>query len=564
MDENNIDKKRRIYNVFFNTHTVGGIAISIGLFVIFLAGAYSLFVREINRWQEGVKKQEYTTDIDFERVIDSLAQEAYQLEGRTIDISLREDTQNYIRVRSEALSVDKDTAKIFSQKDSLARTTIYMEINPETYQIEERERNHENTQLGTFLFHLHYFGQIPIIGIRIAGLVSLFFAFTMLTGIIIHWNKIISNFFTFRLKTSIKNLWTDAHTALGVIGFPFQFMYAITGAFYGLILLLYIPILAVVFDGDQEKLVALLQPKIEAGKDTITTSYNDTSINGLVKGALSRLNHSEVEFMSVLITNYGKQEAELVFTAQMNSQKHFMNNVVTTFQLSDGTVLSHKPMDENSYFELSTSTIFKLHFATFGGYLIKAVYFVLSLLTCFVIISGVMIWLVAREKKTYAHKAKFNRNIGAIFIGACMGLYPAIALFFCLVKILPESFSLASNIFFLFWLAFTIYAFFIKRPFKINKHALLVAGVFGLLIPVFNGLESGLWFWKSLGMGYKDSFFVDVSWLVISVITLWAAWKAKPVDKRLGEKGKVEGLVGVSDKEITGQPVFNLTSTSNK
>lgn len=531
-----MDQKRRIYNVYFNTHTVSGIAISIGLFVIFLAGAYSLFVREINRWQEGVKRQEYTTDIDFERVMDSVAQEAYELEGRTIFISLREDIQNYIQVRSEALPVDKDTAKISSQKDALARAVIYMEIDPETYQIERRERNHETTRLGTFLFHLHYFGQIPIFGIRIAGLVSLFFAFALLTGMIVHWKKIVSNFFTFRIKASIKNLWTDAHTALGVLGLPFQFMYAITGAFYGLIVLLYIPILTIVFDGDQEKLGALLQPKIEAGTDTITTSHNDTSINGLVKAALSRLDRSEVEFMSVLITDYGKQEAELVFTAQMNSQKHFMNNVATTFQLSDGTVLSHKPMDKNSYFQWSTSTIFKLHFASFGGYLIKAVYFGLSLMTCFVILSGVMVWLSAREKKTYAHKAKFNRNVGAIFIGACMGLYPAIALFFCLVKLFPDDFETMSTVFFLFWLGYTVYAFFIKSPFRINKHALVLAGVLGILIPILNGATTGLWLWRSLSMGYTDSFFVDLSWLVMGILTLLGAYYARPVDKRTGQE----------------------------
>ncbi|MEM1338365.1 MAG: PepSY-associated TM helix domain-containing protein [Bacteroidota bacterium] len=542
-----MNQKRRIYNVYFNTHTVTGIAISIGLFVIFLAGAYSLFVREINRWQDGVKKQEYTTDIDFERVMDTLAQEAYQLEGRTISISLREDVQNHIRVRSEALTEAKDTVKLFSQKDALARTAIFMEIDPETYRIEERGRNQETTRLGTFLFHLHYFGQIPVIGIRIAGLVSLFFAFAILSGIIIHWKKIVSNFFTFRIKAGIKNLWMDAHTALGVLGLPFQFMYAITGAFYGLILLLYIPVLVIVFDGDQEKLVALLQPKIEASTDTITTSYNDTSINGLVKRALSRLNRSEVEFMSVLITNYGKQEAELVFTAQMNSQKHFMNNVVTTFQLSDGTVLSHKPMDENSYLDLSTSTIFKLHFASFGGYLIKALYFGLSLITCFVILSGVLVWLTAREKKMYAHKAKFNRNVGALFIGACMGLYPAIALFFCLVKVFPNNFDQMSNVFFLFWLGYTLYAFFIKSPFKINKYALVLGGVLGLLVPVLNGLQSGLWFWKSLSMGYPDSFFVDIGWLVMGSLALLGAYYAKPVEKKIkSEKGVTnESLVKI-------------------
>ncbi|MXV39105.1 hypothetical protein GO491_10530 [Flavobacteriaceae bacterium Ap0902] len=44
--------------------------------------------------------------------------------------------------------------------------------------------------------------------------------------------------------------------------------------------------------------------------------------------------------------------------------------------------------------------MYRLHFGNFGGYLIKFVYITIALFTCFVIISGVMIWLMARKKKT--------------------------------------------------------------------------------------------------------------------------------------------------------------------
>ncbi|MEM9337459.1 MAG: hypothetical protein AAGA66_01940 [Bacteroidota bacterium] len=156
----------------------------------------------------------------------------------------------------------------------------------------------------------------------------------------------------------------------------------------------------------------------------------------------------------------------------------------------------------------------------------------MSLITCFVILSGVTIWLVARDKKTYAHKVRFNRNVGAIFIGACMGLYPALALFFCMVKALPVSFGLLSTIFFLFWLTFTLYAYFIKSTHTINKHALISAGVMGIAIPILNGIQSGIWFWKALPINHPDSFFVDVSWLLGSCSILVRV-KTKPIEKKL-------------------------------
>ncbi|MEM6526377.1 MAG: hypothetical protein AAF693_21460, partial [Bacteroidota bacterium] len=190
-------------------------------------------------------------------------------------------------------------------------------------------------------------------------------------------------------------------------------------------------------------------------------------------------------------------------------------------------------------------------------------YFLMAILTCFVIVSGVMIWLVAREKKTYAHKAKFNKNVGAIYLGACLGLYPAIATLFVTAKILPLDiegrYEIINYVFFGFWLLYTVYAYFIKSSYRINKHAILVAGIFGLAIPIINGSVTGLWFWKSLGMGYSDSFFVDISWLVLSLITLWAAYVAKPVNKEVSPLEIPEERTEVFKKDtIISKPVLNI------
>lgn len=77
------------------------------------------------------------------------------------------------------------------------------------------------------------FAQVPYpYGYYLSGFVAFFFLFAILTGIIVHWKKIVSNFYLFRPMAKLKTLWTDAHTALGVIGFPFQFVYAVTGAFF--------------------------------------------------------------------------------------------------------------------------------------------------------------------------------------------------------------------------------------------------------------------------------------------------------------------------------------------
>lgn len=527
-----MDKDNRNYNVYFNTHTVTGIVISIGLFVCFFAGCFALFKDNINRWESNEAPLQYQTDIDYERILAAVENEGYSLDGRNYTIQYNTIPVPHVNVRSQPLPTPKDTAHSdlkLSALEQLAQP-INLNIDPVTYEQSALSTDTSASQLGTFLNQLHFFAQIPGVGMMLASLVSLFFLFAIVTGVIVHWKKIISNFFTFRLKSSIKNLWTDAHTALGIIGLPFQFMYALTGAFFGLIILIFIPYTFVLFGGDFNKTAGYLSPSFKSYESAGESVLERKNINGLVDNTLAELGKPNIERVRVNLFNYNDKNAHLSVEVRVDDHTLFYNVAINIYRRTDGKLVYQKNLEDASYVENVAETVSKLHFAKYGGYFMKAIYFILALITCFVIISGVMVWLVAREKKTYAHKAKFNRNVGAIYIGTCVGLYPAIALFFCLVKLFPPEidgrFGIMSNIFFLFWLTFIIYAYFIKNTFRISRQALILAGGLGFLVPILNGLQSGLWPWKSLNAGYVDSFSVDVSWIIMSVITLLATWKA--------------------------------------
>ncbi|MEM7110301.1 MAG: PepSY-associated TM helix domain-containing protein, partial [Bacteroidota bacterium] len=399
-----MEKNKRNYNVFFNTHTVSGIAISIGIYVCFLAGAYALFLKEINNWQHDLKA-EVSPIKNYERVLNIVKEEGYQLEGRSISMGRHQLDRGEISVNSGPLAFDSLQIKngTITKQDSLAHAAIYLLIDPVTYEIKSKERSVKNSDLGTFLYHLHFFQQIPTVGIFLAGLVSLFLVFSIITGLIIHWKKIVSNFFTFRLKSSIKNLWTDGHTALGMIGLPFQLMYGVTGAFLGIVVFAYLPML-LVLDGNTQEIGQLIYPKEESPNIESKPSNEAVSINGLVEQTVAELELSEIEGIGVNLSNYGKTNASVNVSISMDEQRHFANSTSTKYRLSDGAVIKHNPLEKHSYAYYPRLLIKKIHYATFGGYFMKTVYFLLALATCYVILSGVMIWLVAREKKTYAHR----------------------------------------------------------------------------------------------------------------------------------------------------------------
>ena len=528
----------RNYNVFFNTHTVSGIIISIGLYVIFFAGAFSLFMENIDHWEANEKRHGLKV-LDYDKAIAQVAATGYDMHGRSLNIYNYHDQ---IIVRSQVLTdTTLKKSNLGLLPDSVASGSFNFQLDENTYlQAASKNVKHQKT-LGTFLYELHFFDQIPTAGRILAGLISVFFLFATITGVIVHWKKIAPNFFTFRLKSSLKNLWTDAHTALGVIGLPFQIMYAITGAIFCLLILLGAPMEKFVYNGDTEAMSNDIYPSFEVG--SFQTAYNpkEISINDQVDKALAEFSEGEVTSVYTEIHNYHDRNAYVEIFVDSEKIEGVFNYAKFVYQLSDGELLEYKAVaDTPPYAVASWDFIHIIHFGNYGGILIKVLYFLLALLTCVVIISGVMIWLTARDKKSYLHKARFNQNVGAIYLGSCLGLYPAIAFMFLLTKALPNGmehrFTWISWLFLTFWVGYTTYSFIIKSNYKINRNALLLAGLMGVLIPVFNGFHSGMWFWKSLGIGHPDSFFVDITWMIAGIITLWLAFKIKPQKKKIAHQ----------------------------
>src|SRR5690606_38975735 len=137
-------------------------------------------------------------------------------------------------------------------------------------------------------------------------------------------------------------------------------------------------------------------------------------------------------------------------------------------------------------------------------------YFILGIISCFVIISGILIWLVARDKKHVApHKRKFNAWLGWFFLAVCLSMYPVTAFTFLGVKLFvvdfdPTRMTSIYHLFFYSWLALTVFFTFNRDNYFTNKYTLLLGSTLGFFIPLANGLVSGNWIWNSYSQGYYD------------------------------------------------------------
>ncbi|MCK0136060.1 PepSY-associated TM helix domain-containing protein [Arenibacter sp. S6351L] len=507
---------QRTYNILFHTHTVSGIIISVALYIIFFAGSFSFFRDEIANWQYGqtVKVLDEIPD-DINSVVMDMGSE-HKLFSRDITIA-------------HYYNEPKINVSIGASKDTLV---LEEDRQGSFYYLDTKNGQHSNYNesysLGEFLYRLHFFDQLPYpYGRYLAGLVAFFFLFAIFTGIAIHWNKIISNFYLFRPRGKLKTLWTDSHTALGVIGLPFQLVYAVTGAFFLLKFILIAPSVMGLYEGDQNKLyedLEYVQPVFEFMNRPIQTEFDLNSYIVKTKEYWPAFKVTKVQ-----IFNYGDVNMHLSITGNLDYRSKFngIGNVI--FKVADNSIVHFKnPLKSSSYLDGVKNVLFRLHLGDYAGLGLRVVSFVLGLISCFVIISGIMIWLVARNKKNIPQKKRhFNENVVRYFLAICLSMYPITALEFILVKIFQpnEGKAFFYSTYFIGWLILTIFLIIKNNNGFTNRSTLLLGSALGLLVPITNGFVTGKWIWNSYAEGLSQILFIDVLWLILSLIGFWVAFQ---------------------------------------
>lgn len=508
---------KRNYNVFFNTHTVSGIVISVALYIIFFAGAFSLFKEEIAVWQEG-KPLSHTErkDIDYDRIFKNLDKK-YELTGRDLQLNFGENDKIYV-----FLSASQDS--LASEK---AKKTNYFSVDIKSTNTKEYS---EYYSLGEFLYRLHFFAQFPYIGIYLAGFVSLFFLFAIVTGVIVHWKKIISNFYSFNPKIALKRIWADAHTALGIIGLPFQFMFAVTGAYFCLSLLVLIPA-NFLYGGDQNKLIEEVRPERKVYEWVSRSEKEIPSFNAFAETTANKW--EDFHLTRGFIRNYAGTNMKYVLIGELQDNKRFVGTGRIIFDAFSGAIEAERNPNEAVYSEDIQRVIGRLHFGDFGGVPMKIIYFLLSLITCFVIVTGVLIYVEARNKKSYTIKQRlYTTKVGHIYMAICLSMLPVTAVSFLFVKLTNTYFTdkqtAIYSFYFTVWLLVILFFRFKRDNYYINKVSLLFGAIFGFLIPIINGVVSGNWIWKTYTQGQFDILLIDALWIVIAAFSLLFYLKIKP------------------------------------
>ena len=152
--------------------------------------------------------------------------------------------------------------------------------------------------------------------------------------------------------------------------------------------------------------------------------------------------------------------------------KKFTSSGELVFDVASGNIIKEKdPAHPSTYAEIADNAVYVLHFGDYGGYATKIMYFLLGICSCIVIISGVLIWLVAREKNNIPlRKRKFNMWLTRIYLSVCLGMFPVTTAAFIAVKLNPYGGQhFIYSFYFWSWLAVSVSFLFQKDIYKICR-----------------------------------------------------------------------------------------------
>lgn len=534
----------RKYNIYFHTHTISGIIIAALLYVIFFAGSFSFFKDDIAAWQKGKSLVGQQPGPPYNHLLDSLSRH-YDLRGRNFDFYMQRQGQGtYVSMTaSQDTTISKPKPEKQENRRGRGRGTdddsAYFLYNFSDKKAGDYTSSYD---MAEFLYRLHFLAQlnqVPInigapFGYMVAGIVAFLFLFALITGLLLHWDKIKSNFFLFRPMSKWKTVWTDMHTVLGVIGFPFQLVFAVSGVVLIVNSVLLAPFANLLYEGDSEKMYERLQYNKSVKVDYTYQPMNVAfDMDAFVGKWQSEWKNSMIS--RIYIRNYQDESMQVSMESKPDPRESFTGSGYVSVDVASGKVLEQKsPSAGGNYIDTVKSLIYHLHFGDFGGKPLRIVFFLLGLMGCAVILSGIMIWLVARDKvSTEVRKRKFNFWASNLFLSACLSMLPVTAFTFIMLKTLSHvDQSVIYNVYFYSWLVLGVYLMVLRNLTLMNRQTLLLSAVLCLGVPLANGFSTGLWMWNMWPQGAFDIFFIDALFLMLSGCSAFAYLKvgvqAKP------------------------------------
>ncbi|MES2870463.1 MAG: PepSY-associated TM helix domain-containing protein [Pseudomonadota bacterium] len=495
-------------------HTWGGLVFGWILFAIFLTGTLAVFDKEIDGWMRpeipahGLDQAE-----SAQRALNYF--QAHHPDASAWNIGLPTE-------RSQALTV--------SAGEQRRGGGMYLDpLSGEKLDVRQ-------TAGGSFFFRFHFTLNLPRnIGIWVVGLAAMAMLVALVSGIVIH-KKFFKEFFTFRPAKGQRS-WLDAHNATGVLVLPFHLMITYTGLviFY----LIYMPAaMDALFDGDREATTRAIRGapmEQQAGREGGGRSGQGEAAHLRAEPApltdlrplLAEAERLMGPVAGLSIKNPGRSDARIEARPVLGNLIELTKGQSMVFDGVSGKVLRQPTSSRTSL--LTQKVMAGLHFAQFGGYPMRWLYFVCGLASCAMIATGVVLFTVKRRRRHDNEGvvgALLYRSAERLNIAVVAGLMLACVAFMWANRLLPAELAQRSGwevrVFFGVWLLSLGHA--VIRPWlSAWREQLGLAAALCIGLPLLN----------LLGPSRGDYLYLEASTVVMGIVLAWTCWKvSQPKQER--------------------------------
>ncbi|NHZ83270.1 PepSY domain-containing protein [Massilia sp. CCM 8695] len=403
-----MDKRPSLRHAMDYLHTWAGVLFSVLLFLVFFMGTLSVFDREIDRWMMPASRLVTPGAVSFDRsALPHLQQLAS--DARTWSVE-------YPNARDPLMTLG------WFGEQGIERRLVDVE--------RDRLLADPGTKGGSgFFYPFHTSFHLPWmdIGTWLLALVALAMLVLLVSGVIIH-KRIFADFFTFRPRKAMQRATLDLHNASSILLLPFHFVITLSGLIIFLFVYLDLGV-SVVYATDGGNIFKegirhySRPPAREPGQLA--------SIDAMV--AQSRAIWGSGEVRRIIVRNPQDKHAT-VEVQRLPLDQVVNDNVSVVFDGPTGEVLARQRLSPGFQVQRFFSGLHMLSFAHWG---LRWMYFVMGLISCVMIGTGLLLWVEKRRARQEKTGRISYRVVNAVAVAGTMGVLVATLSMLVANKLLP-------------------------------------------------------------------------------------------------------------------------------
>jgi len=393
---------------FWDVHAWSGVVTSLVVYFMFVLGAVVLFYEPLTIWEEPLKQKPMPVGISLQAPLDlakTLPDEFYYY--------LPKDGRGPHKIA-------------FYLPDTTSWRMWWLDLEQQRL-IPQREL------AAAYVYDLHYLWH-EVTGYALqygAGVLVFGFLLAIVTGVLIHLKDLIPQLNQFRPERSRRVVWSDLHKVTGVLGLPFQLVYALTGTLMALAPLLFQISVGPVFGGDELSAVKTAGALID---DPPPRNYGQPAqpltLDVLTAKALER----EPRLMPESFVFRGfRRELGTVDVRGPVAGVPFGDGVVRV-RAVDGVVELVQTPDNESAVGKAARWIHGLHTVEYGGLAARLLLFCLAVSGCLAILTGNWVWLERRHARAPSRENLFLARLTA---GVGSSAVFSLAMMFMVSRLMP-------------------------------------------------------------------------------------------------------------------------------